>query len=288
MFINESLLNYQSAYSKSKSQKAKPNPHTWSYDILPEYFPTFPKNTIRILSLNCCRFPMTYYAKKVIASLILSAQPHIIFLQEVSSMSEIRSMLELMSEYDPVRQYDFRFTRATVRNLQLVMMYDRNTIVLNYFDLLFRKYMPPFPDFNRPVLHAYFTSDWFDINCYNLHLPSNRSANATSKRSECYTILQDHFSAIPSNILTILGGDWNTPDTSEEWGSKLPMFRSEYIDYKWTSDVLCNNLNSEYFIINTSPSQYLWDTLTFNIITSTHWKKYVSDHFPIILDLEII
>lgn len=287
-FINETCLNFQSAYSRSRSQSKKTDPGTWSYTIQPEFFPNFPADTLRVMSINLQRFPHTFYSLDVIASVILSAKPHIVLLQEISRQSAIPELISIIESFSTDRIYKKKINKLTVRNLQLCILWDTETFDLDSFQTLFHTYEPPYLDFIRPVVNINLISDWFDVGVNNLHLPSNRTIGSLAKREICFAKLENHFPFMSQNQLVILGGDWNTGYRSSFYSDYLSLFRSQYKNYYWRSDVILNNLGCENHIIKSNPKQFVWDYININKINASDWLSYVSDHFPIVTDYVII
>lgn len=285
--INPKVLGRHSAYSRYSSQKRHVDPGSWSYTIQPGYFPTFPSTTFRILSMNLQRYPMSYYSPIVVESVIRSALPHVIFIQELSRSSSIPELVELINRAQSTRSYNYIFGIDTVRNLQLTVIFDTTTISLSSFDHLFRDYAAEKESFNRPVLFLSCEFTDFDVKFYNLHLPSNRKIGASDMRINCFGLLDDYFDSLDSDTLYLLGGDWNVATSSTLFSTYLSNFTSVFSGYSSNSDLIIHNTNAEGNIIYSSPNQCLWNIITYNQISVADWNTYVSDHRPIICDYKI-
>jgi len=286
--ISEKLFSRHSPYSRYSSQKKKVDPESWSYTIQPGYFPAFPEGVFRILSINLQRFPMSYYSPVVIESVVLSALPHVFFIQELSRTNSIKEIVDFINDYQSDRIYKFKCGIDTVRNLQLSIIYDSKSIDLLNSANLFRDYSADKDTFNRPVLFLSCDFDDFLVNFYNLHLPSNRKIGSSDMRINCFSALGDYFDSLDSNTLYLLGGDWNVASSSSLFATYLSSFRYQFKSYSNSSDMILNNLNAEKKIIEPSPSQYFWDYAAYNQIVTRDWLSYVSDHFPIVCDYIII
>lgn len=286
--INNTVLGRHSAYSRYASQKVKSDPGSWSYSIQPAYFPSFPSSTFRILSINLQRYPMSFYSPVVISSVIASSLPHVVFFQEISRSSAIPELVNFINDYQSDRLYSYIFGIDTVRNLQIVILFDTDTVTLNDFTNLFRDYAAEKLSFNRPVLYLDCTFTDFDVKFYNLHLPSNRKIGSSDMRTNCFSSLDTYFNSLDSDTLYLLGGDWNVGTSSSLFSTYLSNFRYQFTGFSNSSDMILNNLNAEKNIIESSPVQLNWNTALYNQITKSNWNSYVSDHFPIVCDYTII
>lgn len=286
--INDKLFSRHSNWSRYQSQKVKTDPETWNYEIKPAYFPSYPSDTIRVLSMNLERYPKTYYSPVVVASVILSTQARLVYIQELTRTNAIPELCNFLNNYLDSDAYDFIYGIDTIRNLQIAILYNKDYCSLLSFKDIFLDYSASKQAFSRPVLSGVFDFDFFILRAYALHLPSHSKIGGSDMIINCFEELGNFFDSVSKDILYVLGGDWNTTSTSSLFGTHLPDFTSVFASYSNNSDMLLNNSNALTNIIKDPPVQVVWNTTTYNQITNRNWNLYVSDHFPIVCDYEIL
>jgi len=217
-----------------------------------------------------------------------SAQPHVVFVQELSRTSSLKELCDFVNWYQTDRHYSYRYGIDTARNLQIATIFDDLTCDFESFENLFRDYQADKPNFNRPVLFTKLQFTDFDIWSYNLHMPSHSKIGGSQMIINSFGVLNTYFSSVNRHRLYVLGGDYNTSSGSSLFSTYLGLFTTSFGTYTNNSDMLCSNNNAESNIIASAPVQYLWDINYINKITNPNWLLYVSDHFPIVCDYKIL
>ncbi len=285
--LTEKNYGKHTKWSRYQSQIKPTDPETWSYDIDDTKWPAVVANNVRILSINCLRFPKTFYSKIILANLIMSSNCDVAILQEISTISMLPELRDFINEFLGSDVYSFTSGKQSIRNLQLSVFYkssiwdfeSRVSLALNDITGIY-----PFPRLPFQVL---LSGPSFDINITNLHLPSNGYQDNVIRKEACFEALGDHFDWSPSGELLLLGGDFNTATNASLYTTYLNDFQIVYGSYYSASDIILFHKDNYGPIIKSGFSQYFWDYESYMDLTRTEWRLYFSDHKPVILDLPI-
>lgn len=287
MLISQKTYGKHSKWSRYRSQKVPVDPGTWSYEIDDKLWPSRPRDTIRTLTVNLNRYPLTYYSQIVVANLILSSQPDVVFLQEISTTSMVKTLVDFLNDYLGVDTYSYIIGATSIRNLQLSSIYNSVDWSSPIKNILFTGHELPYRPFPRLPLMLTLEGDSFDLSFTNIHLLSHRAQDDSTLREEAFETLGGYFDYTPENQLLLLGGDFNTTDTSALYSEYLSQFELDYLPYRWSADVMLIHGSNINDLITDKFSQYLWNLVNYLGISVQDWKTYVSDHEPVILDMPI-
>ena len=285
--INYNTLGKHSKYSRYSSQKIPTNPSTWTYSIDPALWPVIPPNNFRVMSLNCERFPKTYYSKIIIANLILSSKPDIVILQEVSGFAMIRNLVQFINSYHGSYLYDVRFGYESTRNLSLVTIYNINSLSLLSQDTLYETCPAALDCFRRLPLEIKFHRPDFDVLICNNHFVSHSHSCSVEMINNSFEFLGNYFNWSPSMQLVLLGGDFNTSTGNVLYSTYLSQFNLNYGPYYNNSDLIMFHLDNLGTIIRSGFKQYHWNFNLYCNVSNTDYGLYCSDHKPIVLDMPL-
>ena len=285
--INNNTLGKHSKWSRYQSQKIPTDPSTWTYAIDPALWPVIPPNNFRVMSLNCERFPKTYYSKIIIANLILSSKPDIVILQEVSGFAMIRQLVQFINSYHGSYLYDVRFGYESIRNLSLVTIYKVTSLDLLSTDTLFEGDSEAQKYFRRFPLEIKFHRPDFDVLVCNNHFVSHSHKESLVMIEKSFEYLGNYFNWSPSMQLVLLGGDFNTSTGNVLYSTYLSQFNLNYGTFYNNSDLIMFHLDNIRHIVQAGWTQYLWDFNLYCNVSNTDYGLYCSDHKPIVLDLPL-
>jgi len=127
----------------------------------------------------------------------------------------------------------------------------------------------------------------FNVTVVDNHLVSHHYVDNTIMLEDSFEALGDYFNWSPSNELLLCGGDFNHDTSGRLYTDYLSMFQIIYGSYRNSSDIILFHKDCYGPIIQSGFSQYFWDYKTYLNITKKDWQLYVSDHFPIILDMPL-
>lgn len=275
------------AYSRYKSQIVPTNPLIFEYVIDPDLWPVIPDDNFRVMNLNCCRFPKTFYAKIIIANLILSAKPDIVLLQEISGYAYLRDMIDFINTYNGSRLYAIQEGHQSIRNLSLCILYKIDSLSYPVRNTLFQE-VPGYDEFfPRLPLQVQFIHSDFNVTVVNNHLVSHHYRNHTIMRESAFEALGAYFDWTPTNELLLCGGDFNLDTDGALYAADLPQFEHDYGIYRNNSDIMMFHDYNLGPIVKAGYKQYLYDFNTYLNITDNIWQLYVSDHKPIVLDMPL-
>ena len=288
MILDQKIFGKHSKYSRYSSQKKPPDPHSWSYSIDDSLWVSKPSNTLRIQSVNCCRFPKSYYSFFILANLIMSSHCDICFLQEISTLSMLSDLCRFMNTFLSTDKYRFYTGTGSVRNLSLSFIYDSSTITSDGTQTMFFNDTDCYPFFPRLPFRLNSAYSSFFTYFTNLHLISNHHTQPLFLREKAFKYLQDHLGDIPANSLLIIGGDWNQASSSSWFSTYFPEFKSDFSPYSSNADLLLLNNNAIGSLVTSGLTQYLYDFELYCGLSPSNYAIWFSDHKPIILDLPLV
>ncbi len=275
------------AYSRYASQIVPSNPESWSYNIDDSLWPLIPNNNFRVMSLNCLRFPKTYYSLRVIANCILSAKPDIVLLQEIDCFAMARQLVQFINSYHGSFLYNIQEGVQSIRNLSLVVFYKVGTLSEPARKTLFSD-LPDYRSFfPRLPLQIKLTHADFDVTVVNNHLVSMGYKDNVIMLEDSFEALGNYFDWSPTSELVLCGGDFNHDTTGRLYTDYLSQFQIVYGSYRNSSDIVLFHKDNYGHIVQSGFAQYFWDYKTILDITKKNWELYVSDHFPIVLDMPL-
>jgi len=276
-----------SKYSRYSSQIKPTDPESWNYSIDEGLWPAAVPDNIRILSINCLRFPKTYYSLKILANLIMSSNCDVAILQEISTTSMMRDLLSFINKFLDSDVYSFVPGRDSITNLQLVTFYKKSTWTFYKRETLELNDSTNIYPFPRDPFSLQLMGDSFDIDITNVHFPSHSYVDSAQRIDSCFSNLGAYFNWSPINTLLLVGGDFNTDTASILFSDYLSDFQLDFKTYHSNSDIILFHKDNLGSIIQPGFIQYSWNYQTYMNLTPTEWLLYFSDHKPIILDLPI-
>ena len=141
--LTEKNYGKHTKWSRYQSQQKPTDPETWSYTIDDTKWPSFPRDTIRILNINCLRFPKTFYSLKILANLIMSSHCDVAMLQEISTVSMMFDLTDFINKFLGSTVYGMIRGPQTVTNLQLCYLYKLSTFDYDAHSTLELNSAPP-------------------------------------------------------------------------------------------------------------------------------------------------
>lgn len=285
--LTEKNYGKHTKWSRYQSQQKPTNPETWSYTIDDTKWPSFPASTIRIMSVNCLRFPKTFYSLKILANLVMSSHCDVAMLQEISTVSMVIDLVDFINNFLGSTVYGMIRGPQTVTNLQLSYLYKLSVFDYTDHSTLDLNSAPPEYPFPRLPFNMILEHDDFDLNITNVHLVSHHYQDNTQRRTDSFEALGDYFDWSPNNELLLLGGDWNHSSNGVLFTTYLSQFQIVYGSYYSNSDMILFHKDCFGPIIKSGFQQYHWNYETYCGLSVTEYGLYFSDHKPVVLDLPI-
>lgn len=285
--LTEKNYGKHSKWSRYQSQRKPTDPESWSYTIDDTKWPSFPASTVRIMSVNCLRFPKTFYSLKILANLIMSSHCDVAMLQEISTVSMVVDLLDFINKFLGSTVYGMIRGPQTVTNLQLSYLYKLSVFDYSDHSTLDLNSSPPEYPFPRLPFNLILEHSSFDLNITNVHLVSHHYQDNAQRRIDSFYSLGDYFDWNPVDELLLLGGDWNHSSNGALFGTYLSQFQLTYGSYYSNSDMIIFHKYNSGRIVKIGYSQYQWNYKSYCDITDINYALYFSDHKPIVLDLPI-
>jgi len=292
---------------------------TLLHDTLYKYYTRILSWNIEFFGLINVNENVEYYHK--ISQRIKHFNPDIICLQEVSSMVGIQHLLNYIPNYKLYidKPYYLKnkkfldsktFESLNTNNIQLnIDNLKRNTISFllgNCFLVKKSIEVKSFEVIHKRSISLVYYDKYLkqDVCIYNLHLPSNYSANNAEKRKEILENIHQHIN-VSNQKNVIIAGDFNTTTQNKE----MKIICDKYYDTRYVvsnypysqlyvtgmnTDLTHNGKNEtiDYFFVNKNMKSHVRGMFTDidfcdynigNLLASP--LKRISDHCPIILDI---
>lgn len=276
-----------SKYSRYKTCQPLDIGAGYNYEYDPELFPPRDPHFFRIITLNCNRFPRTLWSESILTCLLFAALPDVLILQEVKAIPVLSEVVTAVTEsvlpgrfsFFSGKEYQSGLNIATVYNIDIHENPCKSEILPGFdIDDLY--------SLRRPVQLNGILND-HQLHFMNLHGVSRSQRDHQAIRLACLDAMKEYFLDPEKLYGMIVGGDWNIDSNDLDFKLNFPEFNVFISDYFSPTD---------HFIISKaliSPDdigevlQYQMNILEYLQLREADYLVYMSDHFPVVLDIPI-
>lgn len=281
--LHDSVINKHTVYSASKTYKTKLSKENELEIFNFEKFEYLGfEDSLKIVSLNCCRFPYSSLACNYLANILYYLNADIYLLQEIKSLSHLKYVISFLNFILEKRKYVMMHSKTRFQQFNTLFVVDFNSIKFECFKEIYPAAFLKQPLRLRPPISIKFLYFEEKFELIEVHAPPYRSNNYQKKKTKFFNLLNSYIFSINPDFNVITGGDFNTyPRFTEPFFTVYPSyvpdnnFRSELdyfyfqskrntFEYKYHA----NQLRTDYIFYK---SKYFAD-----------YRNVFSDHFPVI------
>lgn len=241
----------------------------------------------KVMTFNLNRFPKSLSSETVLSAILHYSQPDVVFLQEVKLLHVLRNLIHIVNSSKFPANYELVYGINSANNFNTAILYNSNFLKISMKKDLFNKDHFAATIFPRLPLITKFKILNSEVYFINLHLISYVTKNHSAVRENCLILLREYFRECNFIDPVIIGGDWNIDSHSSILETYFPDFNRQISNFHSKSDYFLL-LNDCLFLDELNHClQYKMSVCKEFNISVTDYRKYVSDHFPVLFEFPV-